>query len=156
MRDVITKMLNLIKWSCWEKCMAKERRVNCSPIVHFLLTRWHTSVIGTSHHYTTKITNNLPQFANNRLVELILAMKGCYTFPQTNLQFFMPLISAFLWASATAEPFISMPTTWKDIQKVWSENQPIINVEYVIKQLIETIQHYSTFNGKINQSVPNK
>ena len=33
------------------------------------------------------------------------------TFEHTNLQFFMPLISAFLWASKTAEAFISMPTT---------------------------------------------
>lgn len=33
------------------------------------------------------------------------------TLEQINLQFFTPLISAFLWASETAEAFISMPTT---------------------------------------------
>lgn len=38
------------------------------------------------------------------------------TFEHTNLQFFMPLISAFLWASKTAEAFISMPTTCKKIK----------------------------------------
>lgn len=38
------------------------------------------------------------------------------TFAQINLQLLMPLISAFLWASETAEAFISIPTTWNIIR----------------------------------------
>ena len=41
------------------------------------------------------------------------------TFPQTKLQFFIPLICAFLCASWTADSFISMPTTWGD--EKWEE-----------------------------------
>lgn len=92
------------------------------------------------------------------------------TFAQTNLQFFMPLISAFRWASETAEAFISIPITCKlqsprsqIIKKTKTRSNQLISypiqpkfIDYYSLFTVSRSHHYINLSLFKLQCYPNK